>query len=216
MTMTMASSMMRTDETVRSMPRRLTDDARWRAVERRDRDADGNFVYSVRTTGVYCRPSGAARQPRRENVAFHATCADAERAGFRPCKRCRPNEAPLAQRQAAAIANACRLIETAEELPSLDALARAAGLSRFHFHRLFKAATGVTPKAYADGRRGRRVRAELAERDTVTEAIYGAGFNSNGRFYAANLLGMTPKEFRGGGMGQVIRFAVGECSLGAI
>src|SRR5262249_45684133 len=152
MTMTMASLMMRTDETVRPMPRRLTDDARWRAVERRDREVDGNFVYSVRTTGVYCRPSCAARQPRRANVAFHATCADAERAGFRPCKRCRPNEAPLAQRQAAAIANACRLIETAEELPSLDALARAAGLSRFHFHRLFKAATGATPKAYTDHR----------------------------------------------------------------
>src|SRR5215472_13011577 len=205
----MSSLMMRTREPA-------NDDARWRAVERRDSAAD--FVYSVRTTGVYCRPSCAARRPRRENVAFHLTCADAERAGFRPCRRCRPNEATLPERHAAAVADACRLIEAAEEMPSLDALAQAAGLSRFHFHRVFKAATGVTPKAYADARRGRRVRAELARRDTVTEAIYGAGFNSNGRFYAAasDLLGMTPKQFRGGGPGQAIRFAVGECSLGAI
>jgi AraC family transcriptional regulator, regulatory protein of adaptative response / methylated-DNA-[protein]-cysteine methyltransferase len=214
----MSSLMMRTDETSKPTPRRSNDDTRWRAVERRDRAADGTFVYSVRTTGVYCRPSCAARLPRRENVAFHATCADAERAGFRPCKRCRPNEASLAERQAAAVANACRLIEEAEELPSLDALAQAAGLSRFHFHRVFKAATGVTPKVYADAHRGQRVRDELTRTDTVTEAIYGAGFNSNGRFYAASsdLLGMTPKAFRAGGRGNVIRFALGECSFGAI
>jgi AraC family transcriptional regulator, regulatory protein of adaptative response / methylated-DNA-[protein]-cysteine methyltransferase len=214
----MSSLMIRTDETVRPISRRSSDDTHWRAVERRDRAADGTFVYSVRTTGVYCRPSCAARQPRRENVAFHATCADAERAGFRPCKRCRPNEASLAERQAVAVANACRLIEEAEELPSLDTLAQAAGLSRFHFHRVFKAVTGVTPKVYADAHRGKRVRAELARTGTVTEAIYGAGFNSNGRFYAAasDLLGMTPKEFRAGGRGHAIRFAVGECSLGAI
>ncbi|MGZ3292871.1 MAG: bifunctional DNA-binding transcriptional regulator/O6-methylguanine-DNA methyltransferase Ada, partial [Xanthobacteraceae bacterium] len=193
-------------------------DARWGAVRRRDCAADGTFVYSVRTTGVYCRPSCAARLPRRENVAFHETCADAERAGFRPCKRCRPNEPARADRQAAAVAAACRLIEEAEEVPSLDTLAQAADMSRFHFHRMFKAVTGVTPKAYAETHRGNRVRAELAARDTVTQAIYGAGFNSGGRFYAASsgLLGMTPTEFRAGGSGNVIRFAVGECSLGAI
>ena len=153
-----------------------------------------------------------------ENVTFHATCAEAERAGFRPCKRCRPNEASLAERQAAAVAKACQLIEQAEELPSLDALAQAAHLSRFHFHRVFKAVTGVTPKAYASAHRGKRVRDELAHSDSVTSAIYGAGFNSNGRFYAAasDLLGMTPTEFRAGGDGTVIRFAVGECSLGSI
>ena len=170
------------------------DDARWRAVERRDRAADGTFVYSVQTTGVYCRPSCAARLPRRENVSFHATCADAERAGFRPCKRCRPNAPGLAEQHAAAVAKACRLIEEAEEMPGLAVLARAAGLSRFHFHRVFKAVTGVTPKAYADAHRGKRVREELASSGTVTEAIYGAGFNSSGRFYDASpgLLGMTP------------------------
>ncbi|HEY7662098.1 MAG TPA: bifunctional DNA-binding transcriptional regulator/O6-methylguanine-DNA methyltransferase Ada [Xanthobacteraceae bacterium] len=195
-----------------------SDVARWRAVERRDRTAAGAFVYSVRTTGIYCRPGCAARLPRRENVAFHDSCAAAERAGFRPCKRCRPNEPALGEQHSAAIARACRLIEEAEETPRLAELARAAGLSPFHFHRVFKAVTGVTPKAYADARRGKRVRAELAQSGTVTEAIYGAGFNSNGRFYAAapDLLGMTPSEFRAGGSGNVIRFAVGQCSLGAI
>jgi AraC family transcriptional regulator of adaptative response/methylated-DNA-[protein]-cysteine methyltransferase len=214
----MSSLMMRTDEASRKAARSSNDDARWRAIERRDRAADGTFVYSVRTTGVYCRPSCAARLPRRENVAFHASCADAERAGFRPCKRCRPSEPALADQQAAAVARACRLIEEAEEAPSLAALAHAAGLSRFHFHRVFKAVTGVTPKAYAAAHRGKRVRAELAQGGTVTEAIYGAGFNSSGRFYAAapDLLGMTPTQFRAGGSGNVIRFAVGECSLGSI
>ena len=197
---------------------RLDNDACWSAVERRDRAADGTFVYSVRTTGVYCRPSCAARLPRRDNVAFHQTCTDAERAGFRPCKRCRPNTSTLAEVHAGAVARACRLIEEAEEAPSLEALARAAGMSRFYFHRVFKAVTGVTPKAYAAGHRGKRVREELSSGESVTEAIYGAGFNSNGRFYAAapGLLGMTPTQFRSGGSGNVIRFAVGECSLGAI
>jgi AraC family transcriptional regulator, regulatory protein of adaptative response / methylated-DNA-[protein]-cysteine methyltransferase len=196
----------------------LSDEARWEAVRRRDPAADGAFYYSVRTTGVYCRPSCAARLARRENVDFHLTCADAERAGFRPCKRCRPNEAGLAERHAAAVAKACGLIDGADEMPSLDVLADAAGLSRYHFHRVFKAVTGVTPKAYADARRGERVRQELARSETVTQAIYGAGFNSNGRFYAASdsLLGMTPTQYRTGGNGNVIRFAVGECSFGSI
>jgi AraC family transcriptional regulator of adaptative response/methylated-DNA-[protein]-cysteine methyltransferase len=195
-----------------------TDEERWQAVVRRDARADRVFYYSVRTTGVYCRPSCAARLPLRGNVRFHASPAEAERAGFRPCKRCRPNRAALAEEHAAAVEKACRLIEEAEEIPNLDALARAAGMSRFHFHRTFKAVTGLTPRAYAAAARGRRVREELRRRDTVTEAIYGAGFNSNGRFYAAagELLGMTPTKFRAGGDGAAIRFAVGECSLGAI
>jgi len=196
----------------------LNDDARWEAVRRRDRAADGAFYYSVRTTGVYCRPSCVARLSRRDNVAFHLTCEDAECAGFRPCKRCRPNEAGLAERQAAAVAKACALIEEADEMPSLAVLARTAGLSRFHFHRVFKLITGLTPKTYADARRGQRVRHELVRSETVTQAIYGAGFNSNGRFYAASddPLGMTPSQYRAGGSGHVIRFAVGECSLGSI
>lgn len=194
------------------------DDERWAAVVARDSRADGRFFYSVLTTGVYCRPSCAARLPRRENVRFHASCAAAERAGFRPCKRCRPNERPAAEQRAAAVAKACRLIEEAEELPGLDALAAAAGMSRFHFHRVFKSVTGVTPKSYAAAHRAERVRDELARGGTVTEAIYGAGFNSSGRFYAksAEVLGMKPRSFRDGGAGAAIRFALGECSLGSI
>lgn len=195
-----------------------TDEDRWAAVVRRDRGADGTFYYSVRTTGVYCRPSCAARLARRENVGFHATCAAAERAGFRACKRCRPNEPGLTEQRAAAVAKTCRLIESAEDVPPLDALAEAAGMSRFHFHRVFKAVTGVTPKAYAAAHRARRVRAALSGSGTVTDAIYGAGFGSSGRFYAtaSDVLGMTPTDFRAGGDGASIRFAVGECSLGSI
>ena len=191
---------------------------RWTAVMRRDPRADGIFYYSVRTTGVYCRPSCASRRARRENVRFHATRQEAEAAGFRPCKRCRPDEHGLAALRAAAVARACRLIETAEEMPTLDALAGTAGMSRFHFHRVLKTATGVTPKAYAAAHRATRVRDELARSKTVTDAIYDAGFNSSGRFYATsgNVLGMTPTDFRAGGVGASIRFAVGECSLGAI
>jgi AraC family transcriptional regulator, regulatory protein of adaptative response / methylated-DNA-[protein]-cysteine methyltransferase len=194
----------------------MTDDDRWRAVLRRD--AEGAFYYSVRTTGVYCKPACPARLPRRENVAFHASAQDAERAGFRPCKRCRPNDIPLAQRQAGMVEQACRMIEQADEAPSLDALADRVGLSRHHFHRVFKAHTGVTPKAYAAARRARRVRDELERRETVTEAIYGAGFSSSSRFYEASaaVLGMTPTSFRAGGDGAALRFAVGECSLGSV
>src|SRR5438128_2854432 len=202
----------------RTPARFSTDDERWAAVVRRDRSADGAFYYSVKSTGVYCRPSCAARLARRGNVRFYATCAEAEQAGFRPCKRCRPNEASLGERHAAAVAAACRAIENGEETPTLDNLARAAGMSRFYFHRVFKTLTGVTPKAYADAQRRGRVHDELARSATVTSAIYEAGFNSNGRFYesSSNLLGMTPTAFRAGGSGVSIRFAVGECSLGSI
>ena len=195
-----------------------SDEERWAAVERRDRTADGTFYYSVRTTGVYCRPSCASRPALRRNVRFHASCQEAEQAGFRTCKRCRPNAPGLAAQHAAGVAKACRLIETSDPTPNLDALAEAAGMSRFHFHRVFKSITGLTPKAYAAARRAQRVRDELPKRRSVTEAIYDAGFNSNGRFYAqsAEVLGMTPSHFRSGGAGESIRFAVGECSLGSI
>ena len=195
-----------------------TDDARWTAVSRRDRSADGLFYYSVATTGIYCRPACPARLALRENVRFHLTCAEAEQAGFRACKRCLPNEAGLAAERAAAVALACRLIESAEQTPSLDTLAAAAGMSSFHFHRIFKSITGITPKAYADAHRTQQVRATLRRSDTVTQAIYDAGFNSSGRFYAksAAVLGMTPESFRCGGAGASIRFAIGECSLGSI
>jgi AraC family transcriptional regulator of adaptative response/methylated-DNA-[protein]-cysteine methyltransferase len=195
-----------------------TDDDRWDAVMQHDATADGAFYYSVRTTGVYCRPSCPARSARRENVAFHATTADAEAAGFRPCRRCRPTEAPLAERRADAITRACRMIEAADQAPNLGELAEAVGMSRYHFHRVFREITGVTPKAYGDARRADRVRSELATRPTVTDAIYSSGFESSGRFYASATatLGMTPTEYRAGGKGAAIRFGVGQCSLGAI
>jgi AraC family transcriptional regulator of adaptative response/methylated-DNA-[protein]-cysteine methyltransferase len=193
-------------------------DPRWTAVLARDANADGTFFYSVRTTGVFCRPSCAARPARPENVAFHATASDAERAGFRACLRCRPLDPPAAERHAAQVAALCRLIESSETAPTLEELARHSGQSTFHTHRLFKAVTGVTPRAYAAAHRQSRVRDSLASASTVTEAIYSAGYNSAGRFYAesADALGMKPKAYKQGGAGQPIRFAIGECSLGSI
>jgi len=195
-----------------------SDEQRWAAVLQRDSNADGQFYYSVRTTGVYCRPSCASRLALRKNVSFHASCEAAEQAGFRACKRCRPNSPGIAEQHATCVARACRLIESADDMPNLDALSEVAGMSRFHFHRVFKSITGMTPKAYAAARRAQRVRDGLPKHDTVTQAIYDAGFNSNGRFYAksAEVLGMAPASFRAGGTGESIRFAVGECSLGSI
>jgi len=196
--------------------------ARWAALRTRDARADGRFYYSVRSTGVYCRPSCAARPAKRENVAFHETCAQAEAAGFRPCKRCKPDQAPQAERRAAAVAAACRAIEAADPLgekaPDLDTLAQSAGMSRFHFHRVFKEVTGLTPRAYAQARRAERLRAQLPGAGSVTEAMYDAGYNSSGRFYAQSkeMLGMQPADYRAGAQGQAIRFAVGACSLGSI
>ena len=205
-------------QTARARAKPSTDDTRWSAVVARDKAADGRFVFSVATTGVYCRPSCPARRAKRANVAFHNTCADAEAAGFRPCKRCKPTEPSLHARYAAKVADACRMSETAEDAPKLDELARAAGLSSHHFHRMFKSIAGVTPKAYAVAHRQKRVRDKLKRSTTVTEAIHEAGFNSSGRFYAnsAEVLGMTPTDFRAGGRNAEIRFAIGECSLGSI
>jgi AraC family transcriptional regulator of adaptative response/methylated-DNA-[protein]-cysteine methyltransferase len=194
-------------------------DPRWIAVANRDPAFDGAFVYAVKTTGIYCRPTCPARRARPENVVFHATCAAAERAGFRACRRCRPNEAALGLRHAAVIAAACRRIEASQEPLRLDGLAAGAGMSAFHFQRLFKSVTGLTPKAYGATHRAKRIRDHLSEgKSSVTEAIYDAGFNSAGRFYEASnaLLGMTPTKFRKGGIDADIRFAIGESSLGAI
>jgi AraC family transcriptional regulator of adaptative response/methylated-DNA-[protein]-cysteine methyltransferase len=208
--------------TIRKQPKRAEsfrgDEQRWQAVEHRDRRADGKFVYSVNTTGVYCRPSCAARLARRENIRFHLTFADAERAGFRPCKRCRPNGLSPNDEHAELVAKACELIVKSEKVPDLESLARSVGMSPSHFHRVFKSLTGLTPKAFATARRSQRVQAELSHGKTVTSAIYNAGFNSNGRFYAtsAKVLGMKPSVFRAGGAGATIQFAVGECSLGSI
>ena len=193
-----------------------TDAVRWDAVQRRDSAFDGVFYYSVRSTGVFCRPSCAARTALRKNVAFHASCVDAAAAGFRPCLRCRPDLPPLAERQAAAVARACALIDASDDALDLDILAAACAMSKFHFHRVFKAYTGITPKAYAAARRAARLKAQLDSGASVTDAIYAAGFNSSGRFYADTRLGMTPTRYRQGGSGEIIRFAIGASSLGAI
>jgi AraC family transcriptional regulator of adaptative response/methylated-DNA-[protein]-cysteine methyltransferase len=194
------------------------EEQRWQAVLTRDRSADGSFYYAVVSTGVYCRPSCASRRPRRENVRFYDTCGKAEQAGFRACKRCRPDQATLTERHATAVTAACRMIETADTPPGVDALAGAVGMSRFHFQRVFKELTGITPRAYAAAHRGSRARRALAQGSSVTEALYDAGFNSSGRFYEAApaLLGMTPTAYRDGGTGHGIRFALGECWLGTV
>ncbi len=199
-------------------PKSREDDRRYAAVATRDKAFDGKFVYSVATTGIYCRPSCPSRQAKRENVAFHKTPADAETAGFRPCKRCTPNAASLDDQHTRLVADACRLIEAAEEAPTLETLAAHVDVSPYHFHRLFKAATGVTPKAYAIAQRQQRLRDTLKRSASVTEAIHEAGFNSSGRFYANSdeVLGMTPTTFRTGGKDTTLRFAVGTSSLGAI
>jgi AraC family transcriptional regulator of adaptative response/methylated-DNA-[protein]-cysteine methyltransferase len=193
-------------------------DPRWTAVLGRDTASDGKFYYSVKTTGVFCRPSCGARTPRPENVAFHPSVAAAEKQGFRPCKRCRPEGASLAEEQARRVAEICQHLERTDPTPNLEELAERAGWSVYHLHRVFRAVTGLTPKAYAEGRRADRMRTKLSESRTVTEAIYDAGYNSSGRFYekADEVLGMTPASFRAGGARAAIHFAVGECSLGSI
>lgn len=196
-----------------------TEEERWAAVQARDARADGQFVYAVRTTGVYCQPSSTARLPKRENVVFFASAAAAEAAGYRASRRARGDAGSAAAGRAALVARACRLIESSETPPSLDELALEMGMSPFHFHRLFKAEIGLTPKAYGSAYRARKLREELSSADTsITTAIYDSGFNSNSRFYEASeqLLGMRARDYRAGGSGATIRFAVGQCALGAI
>ena len=194
------------------------DKERWQAVKRRDRAFDGKFLFAVRTTGIYCRPSCASRPANRENVSFFQTGAEAEKAGFRACKRCRPDKLAAPDPQIEAVKRACAEIEQAVEAPKLADLAANVGLSPYHFHRVFKAITGVTPKAYAAETRARRAADRLRTAGTVTEAIYDAGFNSSSRFYESTeaRLGMTPGAVRRGGAGARIRFAVGQASLGAV
>lgn len=193
-------------------------DPRWAAILARDPKADALFVYGVKTTGVYCRPSSASRLPRPENVEFFDTPAHAEAAGYRASKRAAGDQTQLAAHHAQRVADACRQIEQADTPPSLNALAMQANMSPFHFHRVFKAVTGLTPKGYASAHRSRKVREGLKGERTVTDALYDAGFNSNSRFYesANQLLGMTPGDYKAGGTNNAILFAVGQCSLGAI
>ena len=199
-----------------------TPDARWQAVASRDRRADGVFVFAVRTTGIYCRPSCPARTAKRTNMVFLDSPEEARRQGFRPCKRCRPDDAAGDTLEVQAVTAAARLIdravETGEPVPPLQALADRAGFSKYHFHRMFKGALGVTPKAYEAALRSRRMTAALTDDASVTEAIYDAGYSSSSRFYetATARLGMAPKAHRRGGAGEHIRYALATCSLGLV
>jgi AraC family transcriptional regulator of adaptative response/methylated-DNA-[protein]-cysteine methyltransferase len=199
-------------------PSKDPDTRRWAAVQRRDAAFDGEFVYAVRTTGVFCRPSCPSRPALRRNVSFYDTTHLAAAAGFRACRRCRPQEPPADQRRRDRVMAACARLDASEAGVPLQTLATEAGLTARHFHRLFKAATGVSPKAYFMAVRARRAQAALRDAPSVTEAIFDAGFASSSRFYGgdAAALGMTPSAFRAGGAGQRIRWAVEPCALGTI
>jgi AraC family transcriptional regulator, regulatory protein of adaptative response / methylated-DNA-[protein]-cysteine methyltransferase len=193
----------------------LNPETAWAAVMRRDRSADGRFVTGVLTTGIYCRPSCAARHPRRENVRFFASGEEARAAGLRACLRCLPDDI---SREQAALARALAILSSAEELPTLEELAGIAGYSPFHFHRLFRRATGITPAAYWRAERARRMEDSLKSNERITDAIYDSGYSGPGRFYAdsRNRLGMTPSAWRDGGRGESIYWSIARTSLGPI
>ncbi len=203
---------------VKQPPPSAADDPRWACVVARDKTADGHLWYSVSTTGVYCRPSCPSRMANPKNVQIHDSLESARATGFRPCRRCNPDGPSIEHENAALVAKACRMIEDSEEELSLEALAESVDRSSSYFHRVFKAVTGLTPKDYAVANRAKKVRQGLDSGNTVTEAIYDAGFNSSGRFYekSTNMLGMTPSQYRAGGTNEEIKFAVGQTSLGAI
>ena len=199
------------------LPRR--DEARWQSVLGRDPATDGAFVYAVRTTGVFCRPSCPSRRPNRANVAFYDLPEAAEAAGFRPCRRCRPEAVPSPDPALQAVRKACRLIERREEgVPTLASLGRAVGLSPWHLQRLFKRHLGISPRDYADARRLGRTRKALKTEANVGHAVYAAGFGSSSRLYerAASQLGMTPATYRKGGAGAEIFYATADSALGRL
>jgi AraC family transcriptional regulator of adaptative response/methylated-DNA-[protein]-cysteine methyltransferase len=191
------------------------DDLRWEAVLARE--PRGDFLYAVTTQGVFCKPGCPSRAPLRRNTRFFCDAASAEAAGFRACKRCDP-KGERAAIHAAAVQSACAMIEGAEGIPSLAALAERAGYARHHFLRLFREVTGVTPRSFAESVRARRLAAALAAGERVADAVAGAGFGSESRVYEApgRVLGMTPGAARRGGAGEVIRVAVAASALGPL
>lgn len=198
----------------------VSDDSRWQAVITRHKAAVGHFVYAVRTTAIYCRPTCPSKRPKRGNVLFFVTASEAAKAGFRACRRCHPDlaipDGPDAA--SAAIVAACRKIGQSETLPDLDRLAMEAGYSRFYFQRRFKSLVGVSPRAYALACRAQRMQENLMAPGNITRALYDSGFNSPGRFYAKarEHLGMNPETWRKGGAGETIRVAIGNTSLGLV
>lgn len=206
------------NQNLRCQPMTTSQDPRWARILARDPDADSLFWYSVVTTGIYCRPSCPSRRAKPQHVRIHDSLADAQASGCRPCRRCNPDGTSRQQQNTALVTAACRLIEHSEEPLTLGQLAQQLGLSPGHLHRTFRAVTGVTPKAYARTLRENQLRQQLGEADSVTGAIFAAGFNSSSTFYqqASNILGMTPKAYRGGGAREQLHFAVGDSSLGAV
>ena len=193
-----------------------TDDARWQAVENRDANADEQFVFGVITTGIFCRPSCRARHPLRQNIRFFQDIHAAQAAGFRPCKRCQPDKAPLHQQRVERIRRACELMDAREETITLEALAQEMAMSPYHFHRLFKSVTGLTPRAWQTARRHQRLRDALTQGEAVTPAYYQAGFGSGSSYYrdADSALGMTAKQYRSGGKQLSLRYAIVDCHVG--
>lgn len=194
----------------------LTDDERWKAVVARDRSAEGQFVLAVHTTGIFCRPGCPARTPKRENVEFFETTADALRAGYRPCKRCKPTGQSISQHQRNVIEEAQRLIESFETRLTLEEIATAVGMSPWHLQRVFKAQTGLSPAQYQRSHRANILRATVSSAPTVTHALHDAGYGSSSQFYAATSeeLGMTPSAYRSGGPGQRICYGIVRTWLG--
>ncbi len=192
---------------------RLDVDTAWAAFMRRDRSWDGRVIGAVKTTGVYCKPSCPARRPKRENVEFYASGDEARAAGFRPCLRCKPDEVG---RDRGAVAKAVKIIEEAEETPSLAELATAVGYAPHHFQRIFKRDLGVSPAEYARGLRNRRTEAALKANGRVTDAVYDAGYSGPSSFYsdAKERLGMTPSAWRDGGRGATVRWTHFDSPLG--
>jgi AraC family transcriptional regulator, regulatory protein of adaptative response / methylated-DNA-[protein]-cysteine methyltransferase len=193
----------------------LTDEYRWQAVLDRNPNADGQFVFAVQTTGIYCRPSCRARHALRQNVRFYADASAAQAAGFRPCKRCQPDKADPHQQRIDKVAAACRLLEQEQTL-TLDELAQAVAVSPYHFHRLFKSVTGMTPRAWQQAWRARKLRETLTSSETVTDAVLAAGFPASSSYYrqADSTLGMTAKQYRRGGDAQPVRYTLQSCVLG--
>lgn len=194
-------------------------DPRWLDVKNKNAGADNAFVYAVKTTGIYCRPSCPAKTPKSEHIEFFDSCEKAEQAQYRPCKRCHPNGESIKDKNTRLITEACRIIEKQIGDIKLSELAADVDMSPYFFHRQFKKITGITPKQYSKAIKVKSMQQELVKSDdTITNAIYNSGFNSDSRFYAAtdDSLGMTPTRFRKGGENTLIQFAIAECSLGSV
>ncbi len=197
----------------------MDDQARWQIIAARKKAFDGSFVYGVRSTRIYCRPSCPSRRPRRDQVAFFSTPAAARQSGFRPCRRCRPDSSSAPAPQIARLERVCRYIESnLESTPTLAVLAEHVGVSPAYLQRSFKAALGITPRQYADARRLERFKQEVETGATITGALYGAGYGSTSRLYerSNSQLGMTPATYRKGGLGAHIRYATTSCPLGRL